>query len=580
MGRWRALRAALAALAGLVALAGRPGVAATPGPGNAEPVHVHLTEPGDTLIGLGRRFLDNPAAWPELARLNQVRDPRRMPVGRPLQIPLRLMRGEPAPATVTAFTGPVTAAGQAAAVGQLVGEGQLLQTGPEGHVSLRLVDGTVLRLRSAAQLRIDESRRVPATDAARSAVQLGRGRVEIEAQPPRAGQPGFRIGTPQGVLGVRGTEFRVDSDGERTRAEVLSGVVGVVGGIGVGGAGRAGGQGVVSAAAAGEQRVRAGHGTVIDAQGRVAAPVTLLPAPDLGGLPALHERPLVRLQLAPLQGAQGYRVQVARDERYDEVLADVVSTTSELRIAGLPDGRHPMRARAIGVDGLEGRDSHAWLHLKARPEPPLPRTPASRAVVSGARVDFAWTASSEAQRYRLQVARAAAAPGDTPAFPLPLHDIRDLQAQAHSLDGLPPGAYLWRLASVRADGDQGPFGDAQAFELQPPPPRPPPPAPPSAPAVGDGSVRIFWQGQPGQRFDFQLARDATFEQIVEQRQLDRAEVELPLPGPGRFHVRLRVLEADGFVGPWSAGQHFDVTPCVRDGRQACIRVEGGTLQLQ
>lgn len=534
----------------------------------AEPVYPHVIAPGDTLIALGRRYLDNPAAWPELARLNRVHDPRRMPVGRTLQIPLRLMRGEPAPATVTAVTGQVLVAGQAAALGQAVAEGQQLQTGPDGQVSVRLVDGTVLRLRSAAQVRIDESRQVPATDAARSGVQLERGRVEVDARPPRAGQPGFRIGTPQGVLGVRGTEFRVDSDPTRTLAEVLTGAVGVAG-VGAAQGGRSG--------RGAEQRLAAGYGAVIDAQGRVTPPVPLLPAPDLGALPAVHERPLVRLQLTTQPGALGYRVQVARDEQFDEVLADVLSPTPEVRIAGLADGRYPMRVRAVGAQGLEGRDSRAVLQLKARPEPPLPRSPPSRAVITGARVDFAWTASSEAHRYRLQLARTGT---DAQLFPPPLHDVRDLQAQAHSLDGVLPGTYVWRLASVRADGDQGPFGDAQSFEVRPLPPLPPPPTPPAPPAVGDRSVRIFWQGQPGQRFDFQLARDAAFEQIVEQRQLDQAEVELPLPGAGRFHVRLRVREADGFVGPWSAGQHFDVTPCVRDGREACVRVEGGTLQLR
>ena len=73
--------------------------------------------------------------------------------------------------------------------------------------------------------------------------------------------------------------------------------------------------------------------------------------------------------------------------------------------------------------------------------------------------------------------------------------------------------------------------------------------------VGDQSIRIFWQGLPGQRFDFQLARDEGFTQIVEQRETDRTEVELPLPGAGRFHVRLRARDADGFVGPWSTSQH-------------------------
>jgi hypothetical protein len=96
--------------------------------------------------------------------------------------------------------------------------------------------------------------------------------------------------------------------------------------------------------------------------------------------------------------------------------------------------------------------------------------------------------------------------------------------------------------------------------------------------VGDQSIRVFWQGLPGQRFDVQLAADPAFARIVEQRQVDRSEVDLPLPGPGRFHIRLRVRDADGFVGPWSASQHVDVIPCVRDSRGGCVRVDSGVLQ--
>ena len=531
--------------------------AAAAAPAPETPSFLHVTERGDTLIGLGRRYLVDPAQWPQLQRLNAVRDPRRLPVGRSLQVPLHLMRTEPADAAVAAVSGGVRSGGRAVVAGQALAEGSELETGADGQVTVRLVDGTVLRLRAAGRARIEESRRVTGTDSTRSGVRLEQGRVEVEARPARGGQPGFRIGTPQGVLGVRGTEFRVDTVDARTRAEVLEGVVAVAGQ-------RAG------SSAAAEQRVAAGFGTVIAADGRVAPPSALLPAPDVTALPALHERPLVRLVLPAQPGASGWRVQVGADERFDQLLADVRSATPELRIADLPDGRYPMRLRAVDANGLEGRDARALLTLKARPEPPLPRAPAPRAVIAGARVDFAWAASSQAQRYRLQVARAGVDP-----FAAPLHDLKNLDALAHTLDALPPGAYVWRLGSVRADGDAGPFGDVLGFELRALPPQP---APPGPPAVGDQSIRVFWQGLPGQRFDIQLAADAAFTRLVEQRQVERSEVDLPLPGPGRFHIRLRVRDADGFVGPWSASQHVDVIPCVRDSRGGCVRVDSGVLQ--
>ena len=269
-------------------------------------------------------------------------------------------------------------------------------------------------------------------------------------------------------------------------------------------------------------------------------------------------------------------MQVAQDDRFELLLADVRSATPEVRVAGLADGRYRIRLRAVDAQGLEGRDAQAVLVLKARPEPPVQQAPAPRAELRGQRVEFAWTAGDGARRYRLQVARTDASADDP--FTQALHDVRDIDATTLGLDGLPPGAYAWRVASLRAHGDQGPFGDAQAFSLRP---LPPAVAPPGPPTIDDHALRFFWQGRPGQQFDFQLAADSAFAALLEDRRLDSAEVELPRPAAaGRYHVRLRSRDADGFVGPWSATQHVDIVACVRDGSGGCVRVQGGSLQLQ
>jgi len=48
----------------------------------------------DTLIALGRRLLADPRQWPQLQSFNHIADPRRLPVGTALRIPLRLMPTE------------------------------------------------------------------------------------------------------------------------------------------------------------------------------------------------------------------------------------------------------------------------------------------------------------------------------------------------------------------------------------------------------------------------------------------------------------------------------------------------------
>lgn len=499
--------------------------------------HLHRTERGDTLIGLGQRLLIEPGRWREVARLNRIQNPDRIPTGSTLRIPIALMRTEPAPATLVGTVGTVQAP-------PTLDEGAELRTGADGHAVVRLIDGTVLRLRPDSTLRLTESRRVPRTDVTRAGARLQGGRVEVEAAKPRAGAPGFRIETPQGVLGVRGTGFRVAAAEVRTLGEVLEGVVAVAGPGG-----------------AAEQRVQAGFGTVVDGAGRVAPPVPLLPAPALPAALPLQERVLIRLTVPAVPGAAAYRGQVARDEAFDQVLAEVLSTGTELRFGDLPDGDYRLRVRAADAQGLEGQDATAGFRLKARPEPPIPSAPEPDARILGGRVEFQWAANAQAGSYRLQLAT-------DPTFANPVRELTDLRALRATLEGLAPGPYHWRLRSVRPDGDLGPWGDTSRFEL-----RPEPPAPPKA-SVGDNSVRFAWQGLPGQRFDFQVARDEAFSSLVLERRMTETSIELPRPGSGRFWVRLRAIDPDGWVGPFGAPQYFDVPNCMRDSAGACVRMSG------
>jgi hypothetical protein len=550
MIRRSVLALALAALVSAGAWGQAPAPAAA---APEEPVYVHVTVQGDTLIGLGRRLLVDPRQWPVVARFNALRDPNRIPTGTELNIPLRLMRTETANADVLHIVGDVKTGGVALQGGQVVGEGKDLVTGTDSHATVRLVDGTVLRLRPGSKLVLRESRRVRDANAVQSGARLDQGRVEVEAAPAPTGKPGFRIETPQGVLGVRGTEFRVSTDGAGglTRGEVLGGVVAFSSRGGV------------------PAPVGAGYGSVIGAT--VAPPVKLLDKPDISALPTLQERILMRFALPPLPAGNVYRGQLSLDATFDKVVADLTTATPELRFADLPDADYVLRVRGVDALGLEGQNADHRFKLKARPEAPLPSSPAPKAVSFGPRMEFAWTANAEAATYRLRLVLVA--PGAEPDFKAPLRDLKDLRELATTLEGLEPGGYVWQLASVRADGDQGPWGDPRGFEVRPLPPEPKPPK------VGDREVSFAWEARPGQTFEFQLARDAGFTALVLERQLSEPRFDLPLPGPGRFYVRLRARDPDGFMGPYTTPQFFEIPNCVRDSAGACLRVGETTLNL-
>ena len=510
----------------------------------------------DTLIAVGRRLLADPRQWPQLQSFNQIADPRRIPVGTVLRIPLRLMPAEAVSATVVAVSGDVRGAdGRAVAEGQTVPQGGRLRTG-DGQATIRLVDGTVLRLRPSTAVQVDVSRRLPRVGGVLSGVQVQEGQVEVKAQKAtNGGLPGFRVSTPQGLLGVRGTEFRVAVDGraEVTRGEVLEGQVAVDGLRGKPG-----------------QRVNAGFGVVVDRTGDVPPPVRLLAAPDLSALPVLQDRVLVRMPLAPQPGAVAYLGQIAADDRFEPVLQTVrteVSTTgTALRFADLPDGRYVLRVRAEDAQGLQGLDARHTFTLKARPEPPLPTNPAPGAILSAAPLEFAWTAAPEAGSYRLQLSRSE-------DFRAPLHDRRGLVPTALRITDLPPGVYHWRLASERSATDQGPFGAAQRLELRALP------SPLAPPVVGTGGIRLGWEGLPGQTFEVEFAREAAFATVELARRTEAPALEVTLPGTGRYFVRLRARDPDGYLGPYTAPQQFRIPHCLRDGQGRCAMSNAGQSVL-
>lgn len=492
----------------------------------------------DTLIGVAQRLLLDPNDWPKLQKLNRVRDPLRLQPGSTLRIPVAWMKSAATQARVTQVQG-----GANVAPGALLGEGSSVLTQPDGFVTLQLADGSVARLQSESELRLESLRSYPGTEAHRSSLRLLRGRVESLVERLRGGGRN-EVTTPVGSAVVRGTRFRVAADAQsrEQRSEVIDGTVEVGG----------------SADPARPAMVAAGFGTVVGTDGRVAEPVALLAAPDTAGLPALMERTLLRFTFPALAGAQRYRAQVALDREFQRVVGQSADSAPQARFTDIADGEYYIRIRGIDARGLEGRDAEHAFRLKARPEPPFPSQPQNKGKSVGAGAVFGWAENAEAAHYRFQLARDM-------QFRDLLREERAAKGAKLEVAALAPGDYFWRVASVRASGDQGPFGDAQQFTQKAPPPVPAPPV------IGDDTLQFSWQGEPGQTFEFQLARDPAFESVLDARDLKEPRVELARPGAGQYFMRYRARDPDGFVGPFTAPQRFELPNCITDGSGRCVK---------
>jgi hypothetical protein len=498
----------------------------------------HTAKLGDTLIGLADRYLIDKKNWQSIQNQNKIPNPRRIKPGTEIRIPIALMRSEPATAKVIAVQGPVETTTGALEKGAVLNEGAAIKTGENGFVTLQLADGSTIVVQSKSQVKLEVARVLANTGGVPSTtVGLTSGRVESSVEKRKGQGARFEISTPTSNMGVRGTRFRVSADesGKVSRGEVLEGVVAVA-----------------SAAATPKPLdLGAGFGSVVEEGKAASAPVALLAAPDLSTTAALQERLVLRFKFADVAGATAYRGQVATDSAFSNLLADDVFKSAEAKFANLDDGQYFFRARAIDKLALEGSDAVRAFKLKARPEPPFTSEPKNKNKLAAEKVEFKWASSTEAGSYRFQLASNA-------DFSQTISDERSVVLSSSGSAFSPsasikPGDYFWRVASVRPDGDVGPFGDTQSFTLKAMPQAPNPPK------EEGGRVGFSWSGEPSQTFDFQLASDAGFKTLVQEKKLTQPEITIEKPSDaGIYYMRYRSIDADGFVGPYSSAQTIEV----------------------
>ena len=131
-----------------------------------------------------------------------------------------------------------------------------------------------------------------------------------------------------------------------------------------------------------------------------------------------------------------------------------------------------------------------------------------------------------------------------------------------------PGAYFWRVGSVQADGDTGPWGDARRCTQLPPS------APPHA-AETTTAIQFSWAGEPGQLFVFQTASEPSFNHLLENLTTPEITVSVARPPAGVYFSRLRAIDADGFIGPFTAAQRFEVQERMQDGTGGVVTIGDG-----
>ncbi len=340
------------AAAGLVtplALAQGPAAPAVSQP--SEPSLPYVVKPSDKLIRLSREMLNKPGDWNEVARFNRMKDPNFIKPGQRVDIPLRLLKSSPTSARVLSVSGDVTSGGATLVGNASVNEGAPVRTGPNSSAVLQLSDGTQVKLLPNTLAEVARSRDYALRDASASGsttwfsglIRLSQGALETLAAKLANRATPLQVETPTSLVGVRGTQFRVafeDPASRNARTEVVEGEV------------RADNPAQQASA-----NLPAGTGALIQPAEREIRVVKLLPAPDLSGLPAEVALPAGGWPLPSLAGAAAFRVQVAADAQFNQIVRDIKASGASVDLASLPAGNWNARVRGIDAQGIEGFDA-------------------------------------------------------------------------------------------------------------------------------------------------------------------------------------------------------------------------------
>ncbi|MCP5153083.1 MAG: FecR domain-containing protein [Ectothiorhodospiraceae bacterium] len=513
-------------------------LAALPNAGARAQDWIYTARPGDTLWDLTERYLVSLAYVERLRAYNDIAEPTALPPGRRIRVPIRWLRVQPAPARVIEVVGAaemVDAGGATAPLtaGQQLATGDRVRTPTGASTTIEFADGSRMVVLPESDVEMDSLSMYGDTGMVDSLSRLRGGRVESTVRPAVGPGSRFRIGTPAAVAAARGTGFRVgySADDGAARTEVTEGTVGV----------------------SDERQTRtlsAGFGVVARPGERLARPRPLLPAPDLSALPARQERPIVRLAWPAVADAVRYRAQIFAGESAERLLLDTVVDAPATALEAPPDGDYLLSVRAIDAESLEGLDARLPIVVDALPLPPPPLRPPHEAAMPATNVpELWWSVPQDAAAFRLQIA-------DNPAFSPPLLVDTELDGDRFTPPGeLPPGTYYWRLSTRTASGDVGPFGDTRAFRLQ----LVPPGVEAAPPAVGEETVEFSWSEALGAvRYEFDLARDEGFTDIVEHLEVDSPRVQLPTPSAGVYYFRARGVSAENVPGTYGPPSRLEV----------------------
>jgi len=415
----------------------------------------YTVRPGDNLIKLGEQHLINPDNWKAVQRLNQVKNPHRLHVGKVLYVPLGMVKQGPASAEVIFVSGQASLQVTATktkplTVGQKLGAGASINTEDNAKVVIQFADGTTSVLASNSLLKLDTMSLYSGGAMVDTKLRLQKGQLETHANPKHEEGNAIQVITPSAIAAVRGTKFRVNASEKSMTQETLDGSVAL-------------------AAQGSEVAVNKGFGSKAEKGKPPLPPVVLLPAADTGNLKKQYQTLPVTFTLPEMKGAVAWAGKVSADKTFNQIAGEAESNNKQLVFNGIADGQYFLSLRAKDHNGIAGYDALHPFTVNAQPLQPTVVSPVNNGVIRESKPVLQWGAIADAVSYLVEVA-------SDNAFKQ-VHEASRVKGTQYQLDkGLNPGTYFLRVASIAtgANGqeDKGPAIKLSQFTYKAVPPKP------------------------------------------------------------------------------------------------------------